>query len=74
MTGAELHKALMPAFGPVPSLPVREATVALLKGSSTVALRYEWVKNWAPVHVLVDSDRIDLADGEEWFALTLRTD
>lgn len=74
MTSEELHKALLPAFGPVPSMPVREALLGLLKGGRGAWLRYEWVKNWAPVHALVEMECIDLDDAAEWFALTLRTD
>lgn len=69
MSGPELHALVFACLGPRPALAAREATLALLKGGTRVALRYEWIVDWKRFAALVERDDVELGDGEEWVHL-----
>ncbi len=64
--------ALARALGPYVSPVVKPKLAALMRGSHSIALRYDWVRDWDVIENLIANvDEVHFFDGEEWFLLAL---
>jgi hypothetical protein len=72
VTGPELHPLVFRALGGRPAIPAREACLPLLRGATSVALRYEWVVDWGLLDEVIRRPDIALSDGQEWISLTIQ--
>lgn len=65
-------RALARALGPYVSPVVKPLLAELMRGSHSIALRYDWVRDWSVIEKLIANvDEVHFFDGEEWFLLAL---
>lgn len=71
MTGPELHALVFKTLGGRPALGARDACLPLLRGATSVSLRYEWVVDWELMDEVIRRPEVALSDGQEWLSLNV---